>query len=56
MKRFNHHDTEHARDLIGKEPNGLDDFEDDGYASSSDGDYGPSDPWNAPGMRVSDFI
>lgn len=24
--------------------------------SSTDGDYSPADPWNAPGMDVSDFI
>lgn len=24
--------------------------------SSTNGDYSPSDPWNAPGMKVSDFI
>lgn len=24
--------------------------------SSTNGDYSPSDPWNAPGMSMSDFI
>lgn len=24
--------------------------------SSTNGDYGPSNPWDAPGMSVSDFI
>lgn len=24
--------------------------------SSSNGDYGPSNPWDAPGMKISDFI
>lgn len=24
--------------------------------SSTNGDYGPSNPWNAPGMSVKDFI
>jgi hypothetical protein len=24
--------------------------------SSENGDYSPSDPWNAPGMKMSDFI
>jgi len=24
--------------------------------SASNGDYGPSDPWNAPGMTISDFL
>ena len=26
------------------------------YTSSTNGDYGPSNPWDAPGMCVSDFI
>lgn len=27
------------------------------YAPSAEnGDYGPSNPWNAPGMKISDFI
>ena len=31
--------------------------EDDDYTPSAEnGDYSPSDPWNAPGCRVSDFI
>ena len=31
--------------------------EDDEYTpSSTAGDYGPSNPWNAPGMSISDFI
>jgi hypothetical protein len=33
-----------------------DDFEDYYRPSSYNGDYGPSNPWNAPGMSVSDFI
>ena len=32
-----------------------DDYEDD-YPSSTRGDYGPSNPWDAPGMSISDFI
>lgn len=31
-----------------------DDYDD--YRSSTDGDYGPSNPWDAPGMSVEDFI
>ena len=32
-------------------------FDDEEYIpSSSRRDYGPSNPWDAPGMRVSDFI
>lgn len=30
--------------------------EEDYVPSSSRRDYGPSNPWDAPGMRVSDFI
>jgi len=26
------------------------------YTSATSGDYGPSSPWNAPGMSVSNFI
>ena len=32
-------------------------FEDDEYCpSSTAGDYSPSNPWNAPGMSIRDFI
>lgn len=35
----------------------LDSEEDEHYIrSSTNGDYGPSNPWDAPGMSVSDFI
>lgn len=34
---------------------GLYDEEDD-YPSSTRGDYSPSNPWDAPGMSISDFI
>ena len=27
-----------------------------GYCSATSGDYGPSNPWDAPGMSVEDFI
>jgi hypothetical protein len=30
--------------------------EDDRVPSSTAGDYGPSNPWDAPGMSVHDFI
>ena len=33
-----------------------DDYCEDDYTSASRGDYGPSCPWNAPGMKISDFI
>lgn len=26
------------------------------YTSAENGDYSPSNPWNAPGMSISDFI
>ena len=33
------------------------DDDDDEYVSSvENGDYSPSNPWNAPGMSISDFI
>lgn len=32
------------------------DEDEDDYTSASRGDYGPSCPWNAPGMKVSDFL
>lgn len=32
-------------------------FEDDYYCpSSTSGDYSPSNPWDAPGMSIKDFI
>lgn len=34
----------------------FDEDEDEYTPSSTAGDYGPSNPWNAPGMSVSDFI
>ena len=30
--------------------------EDGYYSSASNGDYGPSNPWDAPGMSIRDFI
>lgn len=36
---------------------GEDDYyEEDYYDEWEDEDYGPSNPWDAPGMQVSDFI
>ena len=32
------------------------DEEDDRWASSTNRDYGPLNPWDAPGMSISDFI
>ena len=32
-------------------------YEDDDYTpSSTNGDYSPGNPWDAPGMSISDFI
>lgn len=35
---------------------GSDEPEDDPEIWEDDRDYSPSAPWNAPGMKVSDFI
>jgi hypothetical protein len=35
----------------------VDEFEDEDYVpSSTNGDYSPSNPWDAPGMSIKDFI
>ena len=33
-----------------------DDYEDDYCPSATNGDYSPSNPWDAPGMSIRDFI
>ena len=34
-----------------------DEYDDDDYVpSSTNGDYSPSNPWDAPGMSIKDFI
>lgn len=33
-----------------------DDWDDEYIPSAENGDYSPSNPWDAPGMSVSDFI
>ena len=33
-----------------------DDEEEYEYTSSTHGDYSPSNPWDAPGMSISDFL
>ena len=36
---------------------GEPDWDDEDYVpSSTRGDYSPSNPWDAPGMKISDFI
>jgi hypothetical protein len=38
-------------------PEDFEDMEDDEYVPSAEnGDYSPSNPWDAPGMKMSDFI
>ena len=44
--------TEHTHFYI--EEVGVHD--DDYVPSSTNGDYSPSNPWDAPGMKISDFI
>lgn len=43
-------DMKQYRDATGE------DADDHTAPSSTDGDYGPANPWDAPGMSVSDFI
>ena len=43
-------DMERYRDTIGE------DADSHTPLSSTDGDYSPANPWDAPGMGVSDFI
>ena len=33
-----------------------DDYDDEYISSCTEGDYSPSNPWNAPGMSIHDFI
>lgn len=35
---------------------GVDEDEDEYISSSENGDYSPSNPWDAPGMSIKDFI
>ena len=37
-------------------PHYTDDYEDDYIPSATAGDYSPSNPWDAPGMSIHDFI
>lgn len=49
--------SEHCRVFCGL---GVDedsyDYEEEYIPSSENGDYSPSNPWDAPGMSISDFI
>ena len=51
--------SEHCRVYcgLGVDEDEEDYYEDEEYVpSSTNGDYGPSNPWDAPGMRISNFI
>jgi hypothetical protein len=46
-------------DIIGEVSNAhaIDDYEEEEYIpSSTNGDYSPNNPWDAPGMSIKDFI
>ena len=45
--------SEHCRVYCGL---GVNEDEEEYIPSSTYGDYGPNNPWNAPGMSVNDFI
>ena len=52
-------DDENARDIFYDavyEMRGIDLAEEESIPSASNGDYSPSNPWDAPGMKISDFI
>ena len=50
--------SEHCRVYcgLGVDEDDYPDDEDEYRPSSTNGDYGPSNPWDAPGMSVRDFI
>lgn len=50
--KFNFMDEEHEIKFIGA----TTENETDDTPSSTNGDYSPSCPWNAPGMSIHDFI
>jgi hypothetical protein len=47
---------EYEFDIDGIRSEFEDDDEDEYIPSAENGDYSPSDPWNAPGCSISDFI
>ena len=47
---------EWAFDVDGIRSENEEDDDEDYVPSSTNGDYSPSDPWNAPGMSTKDFI
>ena len=50
--------SEHCRVFcgLGVDEDEPDDYDDEPIPSAENGDYGPSNPWDAPGMKISDFI
>ena len=52
-------DDENARDIfydVVYEMRGIDLEAKEYIPSAENGDYSPSNPWDAPGMKISDFI
>lgn len=49
-------DWQHPSSAIDELTDDDEDVDNHAAPSSIGGDYGPANPWNAPGMRVSDFI
>lgn len=47
---------EYEFDIDGVRSEFEDDDEDEYIPSAENGDYSPSNPWDAPGMSISDFI
>lgn len=54
LRNFYHVGPNHVLEVKTEEEN--ENYIEDEYTSSLRGDYSPSCPWNAPGMKVSDFI
>ena len=49
-------EIEAAKDCVRYEEGNPSWMEDDYCPSSTGGDYSPSNPWDAPGMSIKDFI
>lgn len=41
---------------LGVDENECEEYDEEYVPSATNGDYSPSDPWNAPGMSIKDFI
>lgn len=48
--------VENARNCNNYEEGNPECFTEERYTSSTNRDYGPGNPWDAPGMSISDFI